>query len=340
MVEFEKVDESELTKEMVSTGHTLLDLDISGNVNKYGGIPGGLMLELYGPSGHGKSTLGYELMAQVQKLGGIVLFGDAEQSLNKEYASKIGVNFDEEFFQYSSVNTIEELYNLIKSFFTNEKYNNRWKLFVEDSVTALSTEMEADDKDKTGMTRAKAMSTLCRKIIRIISGEKSIVLWINQERDNIDNMGGFGGKKTISPGGRALKFYSHLVFRLGPAASWKNKETKEFGKLKEERITSINSVVSVEKSRLNTPWRKREITLIHGYGVDDIGDSLQFLKDFYKDTMYVLKGEKLGKSLKEAVKIIEKNDLEKELKEEVIKCWNEIEMAFNENLLDRKPKVR
>ncbi len=66
------------TKMVVSTGCTILDLAISGGVHRGGGIPGSIMVEIYGPSSSGKTTLLVEIGASIQSKGGTVDLADPE----------------------------------------------------------------------------------------------------------------------------------------------------------------------------------------------------------------------------------------------------------------------
>ena len=70
---------------LLSTGSTLLDLAISGGVVRGGGIPGGIMVEIFGPSGSGKTSLLAEICASAIARGGRVRVLDPEGRLNREY---------------------------------------------------------------------------------------------------------------------------------------------------------------------------------------------------------------------------------------------------------------
>ena len=76
--------------EVVSTGS--LGLDIALGV---GGLPRGRVIEIYGPESSGKTTLTLQVVAEMQKLGGVAAFIDAEHALDVQYAQKLGVNLQE-----------------------------------------------------------------------------------------------------------------------------------------------------------------------------------------------------------------------------------------------------
>ncbi|MCP4726282.1 MAG: DNA recombination/repair protein RecA, partial [bacterium] len=59
-----------------------------------GGLPRGRMIEIYGPESSGKTTLSLHFIAEAQKLGGNVVFIDAEHALDAAYAKNLGVDID------------------------------------------------------------------------------------------------------------------------------------------------------------------------------------------------------------------------------------------------------
>jgi len=74
----------------IPTGSMFLDIALG-----VGGLPRGRIIEVYGPESSGKSTLALHCAAEVQKMGGICAFIDAEHALDPEYAKKIGVKVEE-----------------------------------------------------------------------------------------------------------------------------------------------------------------------------------------------------------------------------------------------------
>ena len=75
--------------ETVPTGSLSLDLALG-----LGGVPKGRIIEIYGPESSGKTTVTLHMVAEVQKLGGIAGFIDAEHALDPAYARNIGVDID------------------------------------------------------------------------------------------------------------------------------------------------------------------------------------------------------------------------------------------------------
>src|SRR5512137_2055750 len=96
---------------VVSTGSTLLDLAISGKRRREGGIPGGIIVELYGPSGAGKTAILAEICGSAQKRGGVVKFCDPEARLDQQYTQIYGVSVKTDFFDYHRPDTVSELFH-------------------------------------------------------------------------------------------------------------------------------------------------------------------------------------------------------------------------------------
>lgn len=72
----------------LSTGFADLN-DILG-----GGIPRGHITEIYGKEDTGKTTVAINVIKEAQKEGKISLYFDCDYSWDKEYAKKIGIDFD------------------------------------------------------------------------------------------------------------------------------------------------------------------------------------------------------------------------------------------------------
>lgn len=313
---------------VISTGSTLLDLAISGGRVRGGGIPGGILVEIFGPSGCGKTVLLSELAGNIQRLGGDIMFHDPEARLNKQFAAMFGLNFKE--LEYSTPDTVTELFQEVRTWKPDGKING----IFADSLAALSTdlEMESKDGDKMGMRRAKEFSEELRKTCRIITQRGYIMVCSNQVRVNTD--AGQWGQKYTTPGGESVGFYSSLRLRANKPEKVKDKKVivgKEV-----TRVIGVRTFFEVFKSSIDKPFRSAPVTIIFDYGIDDIRENLQFIKDYTKNTTYTLSGEKLDVSLEKSVKIVEHYKRQNELREEVINLWEDIESKFETNRIKQR----
>lgn len=307
----------------VSTGSTLLDLNISGDTFYEGGLPGGIFVEIFGPSGAGKTVLLCQIAGNLFKQGGEILFRDPEARLNAQFAKMFGMVKDE--ITYDTPDTILEVFDPIRKW-KPEPVDMIHGVFI-DSMAALSTDMEMDGTDKMGMRRAKEFSESMRKVCRVITQKQLLVVGSNQVRQNMD--AGPYGEKEISPGGRALAFYASVRLKCSSPKKLKIKKTFHGNEI--ERVIGVNTEVMVAKNSVNRPYRSTSVSIIFDYGIDDIRDNLIYLKKMMGASTYILGGEKIGKSLDHAIAYIEENNLESKLKTEVIELWREVETQFASN---------
>lgn len=345
------------TETMISTGSTLLDLAISGGRKRGGGIPGGILVEIFGPSGSGKTVLLCEIAGAVQRQGGAIMFHDPEARLDKQFAKIFDLDVKEK--DYSNPNTIPEVFkavrgwpgwegmkeiNQIKEIKGPSKRENfplttkaEPKVLIHgifaDSLAALSTDLEMDNEegDKMGMRRAKEFSEELRKTCRILAKNNYLMVCSNQIRQTTNQF----GPKYKSPGGEAVGFYSSL--RLRAEISEKIKEKVKIAGKEVTRIIGVQIQVEVFKSSIWKPYRTAPITILFDYGIDDVRENLQFIKDFSNNTVYTINNADLDKSMGKSIQLIEENEQELELKEQVIDLWEEIESKFES---ERKPKIR
>ena len=177
-----------------------LSLDIALGV---GGVPRGRIIEIFGPEASGKTTLAQHVVAEIQKMGGVAAFVDAEHALDPDYAKKIGVNIDDLFI--SQPDTGEQALEIVETLVRS----NAVDVIVVDSVAALvpKAEIEGDMGDSHMGLQARLMSQALRKLTAAISKSNTVLIFINQTRQKI---GVFFGNPETTTGGTALKFYSSV----------------------------------------------------------------------------------------------------------------------------------
>jgi recombination protein RecA len=305
----------------ISTGSTLLDLAIAGGRNRIGGMPGGIMVEIFGPSSSGKSVLLCEIAGDVVRKGGQVMFRDPEARLNKDFAKMF--DLDVKSIDYAIPQTVPEVFAPVREWEPKGGSGTINGIFA-DSLAALSTDMELEGKDQYGMRRAKEFSEELRKTCRILSEKNFLMVCSNQIRQNLD--AGPYGQKMISPGGKAIEFYSSLRLRM--VSSEKIKSVSKFKGKEISKIVGVKTFIEVCKSSVWEPYHTAPITILFDYGIDDIRSNLQYIKTYSGQSVYTVGDSKLDKSMEEAIAIIESEKLEATLKEEVIDLWNEIELKM------------
>ena len=315
---------------VISTGSLQLDLAISGGRVRGGGLPGGILVEVFGGNSTGKTVLLCEIAGDVQRKGGQVMFKDPEARLNKQFARTFDMQPDQ--VDYDIPDTIEDLFTPVREW-EPEPREGVIHAVLGDSLAALSTKMEMESEDKMGMKRAKDFSTQCRKTCRVLAQKNFLMVCSNQVRQNAD--AGMFGQKYTAPGGEAIGFYSSV--RLRTSAPTKLKKTKKIKGKDRSVVEGIKTTVEVYKNSVWKPYRTAEVYILFDYGIDDIRANLHFVKEVLGEKTYTVSGTNVGKGMEEAIAAVEADRLEKKLRTETMDLWYELEEKLSVN---RKRKRR
>ena len=227
----------------------ILPMDLATGI---GGVPYGKVVEIFGPEGGGKTTLSLYLIKSVLEKGENALFIDAEHALNTELVKGIGIPTNK-FFAHQPDNG-ESALTLCSEMITSGTVN----LIVIDSVAALTPRVIIEngmDKESMGV-QARMMSKWLSQAVGMVAKMKCSVVFINQIRSNIQNMG-YGPSET-TPGGRALKFYSSMRIEVKKVKTLKTPADVIYGH---------NVVAKVVKNKMSAPFRCGEFPIIYGHGV-------------------------------------------------------------------------
>ena len=273
----------------VSAGNLALDIALG-----IGGLPRGRIIEIYGPEASGKTTLALCAIAEVQRVGGVAAFIDAEHAFERNNAKTLGVQVEDLLlaqpdYGEQGLEIAEQLVRVGKV-----------DMVVIDSVAALvpKNELEGDMGDSHMGLHARLMSQALRKLSGVISKSNTIFIFINQLRSKIGVV--FGNPETTT-GGNALKFYSSVRLDVRRASQIKSGD----------EVTGHRMKIKIAKNKLAPPFRIAEVDLIYGVGISKMGVLLDLAVNEEivqkSGTWFSYEKERLGQGRDNSIKFLEEN---------------------------------
>ncbi len=282
-------DKSSMGIESIPTGALALDLALG-----IGGLPRGRVTEIFGPESSGKTTLAVHVVAEAQRNGGVCAYIDAEHAMDPVYVKAIGVDIDE--LLISQPDTGEQALEITDMLIRSGALD----VIVIDSVAALTprAEIEGEMGDTHVGLQARLMSQALRKLTSNLSKSKTICIFINQLREKIGVM---FGSPEVTPGGRALKFYSSCRLDIRRIEAIKNGI----------EIVGNRTRVKVVKNKCAPPFKQAEFDIMYGTGISREGSVLDLAVEEgivkKSGAWYTYDGEQLGQGRENAKKFLQDN---------------------------------
>ena len=279
-----RMGDSDIGEDIQSVSTGSLGLDIALGI---GGLPRGRVIEIYGPESSGKTTLTLSVIAEMQKVGGVAAFIDAEHALDPQYAAKLGVNVPE--LLISQPDTGEQALEIVDMLVRSGSVD----IVVVDSVAALTprAEIEGEMGDSHMGLQARLMSQALRKLTGNIKRTNTMVIFINQIRMKIGVM--FGSPETTT-GGNALKFYASVRLDIRRTGAIK----------KGDEVIGSETRVKVIKNKVAPPFRQAEFEIVYGEGISRLGEIIELGSNFKfiekAGAWYAYNGEKIGQGKENA----------------------------------------
>ena len=313
----------QMNVDAVPTG--ALSLDVALGI---GGLPKGRVIEIYGPESSGKTTVALHVVAEVQKMGGIAGFIDAEHALDPVYAKNIGVDIDNLYISQpdSGEQALEITETMVRS--------GAIDIVIVDSVAALvpKAEIDGDMGDSHVGLQARLMSQALRKLTSLISKSNCIVIFINQLREKVGVM--FGSPETTT-GGRALKFYSSVRLDVRRIDT-----LKQAGEFVGNRVR-----IKVVKNKVAPPFKEAEFDIMFGQGISREGDILDLAVDCNvinkSGSWYAYNGEKIGQGRENAKQYLKEHpEIRDDVEKQVRIHYELIESDDKDNTAEKKPEEK
>src|ERR1700756_4446177 len=262
--------------DVVSTGSLALDVALG-----IGGLPRGRVVEIYGPESSGKTTLCLQVVAEMQKMGGVAAYIDAENALDPGYAEKLGVNVADMLI--SQPDTGEQALEIADMLVRS----NSVDVIVIDSVAALvpKSEIEGEMGEAQVGVQARLMSQALRKLTSSIKRANALVIFINQIRMKIGVM--YGSPETTT-GGNPLKFSA-------PGAP----DIRRTGAIKKgEEVVGNETRVKVVKNKMAPPFREAHFEILYNEGISKLGELIDLGAEHglveKSGAWYAYRGDKIG----------------------------------------------
>lgn len=330
-------------KDLLSSGCTVLNLACSDRIE--GAFAKGRYYFIVGDSQAGKTWITHATLAEAANNPEFndyeLIFDDAEGGTLMDVGFYFGMKTAERvkaprYHEGEPVYSqrIEDLYDNI----ANLSKAGKKFIYVIDSMDALTSkasdkkyeeqktarEKGKEEKGDFGDGKAKINAQNVRRTLSHLRETGSILIIINQTRDNPD-AGRFEAKKTRS-GGHALSFYASLEIWLSVGT-----KVKRTVRGKERKIGAI-SKARVKKNRVTGKDRDCLFSFYNEVGLDDVGTCVNYLcsegtwKRAKDGTITASFEDHEHKAKFEAViAFIEENDLENELQDICQETWSDIE---------------
>ena len=300
-------------KYFVDTGNLAVNYQCSGRYIT-GGVPGGRITEVFGPSSSGKSLFANNVLHGCQKLGGWPMILDCENATNNDFMERANHLNLKRVLWYSPTSleaTFRKIHTVVKKI-REHKSMNIPIVVVYDSISVSPCERELKENDlpedykaadwkrivgrkEQPGERARIAGNELRKLQAILGDMNVTVVIINQIREKIGVM--FGSNETTAGGGKALEFYCSCRLRTAARKKIENKRLETFA--------GINLQVKNVKNKTHRPFIcVEDVKLYFESGIDPLTGLLQSLREserieIVKAGQYKVKGDFLPEGVPE-----------------------------------------
>jgi recombination protein RecA len=226
-----------------------------------GGLPGGTIVQIYGPEGAGKTTLAYHIAAESVRNGHETVLIPLE-GYSKLYAQACGIDVDSEKFSAVSMDFAEHTFNLTIELVRQSGA----RVIVMDSIIGTASKSILDKKQPTedidkgpsiGIS-ARTIGDFISKVQHPIRRREAILVVVNQLRSEIGRF----ITKNAPAGGKALQYFTDVKLNL-------------YGKV-DRAAGKTETTITIDKGKEwdVTPFATTTVDIYHSKGIDKIKDLL------------------------------------------------------------------
>jgi len=236
-------------------------LDLATGIS---GLPRGRVVEIMGWESSGKSTIVQNVVGNAQKRGLKCLYMDSEHSLDKKYATALGVNMDDLMIYQLDDGGGEKCYNIAERLI---KTGGIGVAVIDSQTGALPKKvMEGEVGDNAVGLHARMMSVAVPKLMNAAAVGNCLVIFVSQFREKIGVM--FGSPETTN-GGNALKFYAHMRIEV----------RKSVERVDGEAVANMTKC-KIIKNKLAPPFGTAEFRILYGQGIDRLGEIIDLATEY------------------------------------------------------------
>lgn len=275
-------DGDEAEREIFPTGIPFLDIRLKG------GFPAGVLVESYGPQYSAKTSVGYHTIGELQRAGrGSAFLFDVEGSFNESMGLRCGININhlnaqgKKTFEKTSSAEDKIIENVFEKIQTILYHVPDVRFIMVDSLAGLIPQAmveEGANQNRYDMVKAQVLKIQFAHLARWLAdtGNRTVVYFTNHEKDVIEigGGGGFGPKKTNTPGGKALKFYSGIRLEFRLAKQEKVNTIDPMTNQKTKKMSKMYIRVQATKTRFSEPFNPTTFVFKMTEGIDELSSVL------------------------------------------------------------------